>query len=74
MVDNLCGLLEVGEEDEGQVVLVPVPVASVNISARLVNFTAEVRVGQSYVNREATALSCAKKNIYFFKDLFLPEW
>jgi hypothetical protein len=44
---ELCGLVEVGGAG-----LLPLPPASVNISARLVNFTAEVRVSQSYVNRK----------------------
>jgi hypothetical protein len=44
---ELCGLVEVGGAG-----LLPLPPASVNISARLVNFTAEVRVSHSYVNRK----------------------
>jgi hypothetical protein len=44
---QLCGLVEVGGAG-----LVPLHPASVNISARLVNFTAEVRVSHSYVNRK----------------------
>jgi hypothetical protein len=43
---ELCGLVEVGGAG-----LLSLPPASVNISARLVNFTAEVRVSHSYVNR-----------------------
>ena len=45
-----------------QEVHIPVPLTAVDVTARLVNFTAEVRVSQRYVNKEKTDIEC----VYFF--------
>ena len=62
-MENLCGLKAILKDIElGRDVHIPVPLTAVNITARLVNYTAEVRVSQTYVNKEKTDIEC----IYFF--------
>lgn len=53
----VSGLMEVDEGVDQELILVPVPLTSISISARLVNFTAEVRLSQTYVNRKPGRLS-----------------
>ena len=62
-MENLCGLKAILKDIElGRDVHIPVPLPAGNITARLVNYTAEVRVSQTYVNKETTDIEC----IYFF--------
>ena len=60
---NLCGLKVILKDDDlFNDIHIPVPLTAVDITARLVNYTAEVRVSQTYVNKEKMDIEC----IYFF--------
>ena len=57
-MDQHCGLKTM--VDGGG--YIPVPLVGVDVSSRLVNFTAEVTVLQRYVNKEENPIECE----YFF--------
>jgi hypothetical protein len=62
-MENLSGLKAILKDIErGCDVHIPVPLTAVNITCRLVNYTGEVRVSQTYVNKEKTDIEC----VYFF--------
>jgi Vault protein inter-alpha-trypsin domain len=63
-MENLSGLKAILKDIErgGYHIHIPVPLTAVDINARLVNYTAEVRVSQTYVNKEKTDIEC----VYFF--------
>ena len=58
-MDKYCGLRT---RLEGVAGYIPVPLVGVEITSRLVNFTAEVTVLQRYTNKEENPIECE----YFF--------
>ena len=60
---GLSGLFAViSISDRREPSYVPVPLSSVHLETRVVNFTSEIQVQQKFVNKEAQPIEC----IYFF--------
>ena len=60
---DICGMVQALQIDEHTLpTYIPVPLTSVHLKVRVVNFIAQVEVEQEFVNKEAGPIEC----IYFF--------
>eukprot|EP00092_Neocalanus_flemingeri_P042314 GFUD01046186.1.p1 GENE.GFUD01046186.1~~GFUD01046186.1.p1 ORF type:complete len:828 (+),score=250.72 GFUD01046186.1:263-2746(+) len=60
--NEVCGMVSLCEGLNGLSFYSPVPLVSVHVDVKVVNFTAQVEVTQEFVNRERNPIEC----VYFF--------
>ena len=61
--NDLCGMVQALQlEEHDHPTYIPVPLSSIHLGVRVVNFTAQVEVTQKFVNKEARPIEC----VYFF--------
>ena len=60
--NEMCGLVYLCEGLNNLRFYSPIPLVSVQVDAKVVNFTAQVEVTQEFVNREQNPIEC----VYFF--------
>ena len=60
--NEMCGLVHLCEDFYNLSFYSPIPLASVRVDVKVVNFNAQVEVTQEFVNREQNPIEC----VYFF--------